>query len=92
MSLTQEQIARLGKLTSLSPQAELEISSVLDSFAALSKTDTSHITTVSRSGKGSLSLREDIVVDSHLADDLLACSGQKKAAHQIVLGGIMVGE
>ncbi len=74
MSLTQERIARLGKLTSLKPQAELEISSVLDSFAALGKTDTSHITTVSRSGKGSLSLREDIVVDAHLADDLLACS------------------
>jgi Asp-tRNA(Asn)/Glu-tRNA(Gln) amidotransferase C subunit len=51
MSLTQEQIARLGKLTSLKPQEELEISSVLDSFSALSKTDTSHITTVSRSGK-----------------------------------------
>lgn len=51
MSLTQEQIARLGKLTSLKPQETLEISSVLDSFAALGKTDTSHITTVSRSGK-----------------------------------------
>ncbi len=51
MSLTQAQIARLGKLTSLKPQEELEISSVLDSFAALGKTDTSYITTVSRSGK-----------------------------------------
>jgi Asp-tRNA(Asn)/Glu-tRNA(Gln) amidotransferase C subunit len=92
MSLTQAQIIHLAKLTALRPQSDLEISSVLDSFDSLSRTDTSHISIISRSGQGSLSLREDIVVDAHIADDLLACSGQKKAAHQIVLGGIMVGE
>lgn len=92
MSLTQEQKIRLGKLTSLSPRAELDISIVVDSFASLSKTDTTHIDTVSRSGQGSLMPRVDMVVDSGLADDLLACSNQRKAAHQIMLGGIMVGE
>ncbi len=92
MSLTQAQIVHLAKLTSLRSQEWLEISSVLDSFASLSEVDTSHINTISRSGQGSLDLRPDTVVDTHIADDLLACSGQKKAAHQIVLGGIMVGE
>lgn len=47
---------------------------------------------VSRSGQGSLILRDDIVMDSGLADELLSCSFQKKAAHQIILSGIMVGE
>ena len=92
MSLTQAQIAHLAKLTSLRSQEWLEISSVLDSFASLSRTDTSHISTISRSGQGSLGLRPDVVIDAGIADDLLACSGQKKAAHQIVLGGIMVWE
>lgn len=92
MSLTQAQIAHLAKLTSLTPQSDLEISSVVDSFASLSSTDTSHVDTISRSGKTSLTLREDIVDNSELADQLLACSNQKKAAHQIVLGGIMIGE
>ncbi len=92
MSLTQAQIAHLAKLTSLTPQSDLEISSVVDSFTSLSSTDTSHVDTISRSGKTSLTLREDIVDNSELADQLLACSNQKKAAHQIVLGGIMIGE
>jgi len=92
MSLTQAQIAHLAKLTSLRSREGLEISSVLDSFASLSSTDTSHIQTISRSGQWALTLRPDISADSGIADDLLACSGQKKAAHQIVLGGIMVGE
>ena len=92
MSLTQAQIAHLAKLTSLHPGADLEISSVLDSFTSLAKTDTSHINVISRSGQDSLALREDMVVDAHISDELLACSMQKKAAHQIVLGGIMVGE
>ncbi len=92
MSLTQAQIAHLAKLTSLTSQDWLEISSVLDSFISLSRIDTSHIASISRSGQGSLDLRPDIVIDAGIADGLLACSQQKKAAHQIVLGGIMVGE
>jgi Asp-tRNA(Asn)/Glu-tRNA(Gln) amidotransferase C subunit len=92
MSLTQAQINHLAKLTSLHPGADLEISSVLDSFASLAKTDTAGINTISRSGKDSLVLRDDAVLDSNISDELLACSMQKKAAHQIVLGGIMVGE
>jgi len=36
--------------------------------------------------------RQDTVVDSDSSDALLACSSQKKAAHQIVLGGIIAGE
>lgn len=92
MSLTQAQINHLAKLTSLHPGDDLEISSVLDSFASLAKIDTSDINIISRSGQDFLMLRDDIVVDSCIADELLACSNQKKAAHQIVLGGIMVGE
>ena len=92
MSLTQAQINHLAKLTALHPGANLEISSVLDSFDSLSQTNTSMIHQVSRSGQGSLILRDDIVMNSGLADDLLACSSQKKAAHLIILSGIMVGE
>lgn len=89
MSLTQEQIARLGKLTSLHTGKDLSVESVLDSFDSLAQTDTSHIREVTRSGKTTMVLRGDIARDSAIADDLLACSPQKKAAHQIVLGGII---
>ncbi len=92
MSLTQAQINHLAKLTALHPWANLEISSVLDSFESLSKTNTDMIHQISRSGQDSLMLRDDTVANSNLADALLACSSQKKAAHQIVLSGIMVGE
>ncbi len=92
MSLTQAQIDHLGKLTALHPWSNLEISSVLDSFESLSKTDTSKISDISRSGNPILSLREDAIHDADIADNLLACSKQKKAAHQIVLWGIMIGE
>lgn len=92
MSLIQAQIEHLGKLTALHPWSNLEISSVLDSFESLAKTDTSKISNISRSGNDKLSLREDVVHNADIADNLLACSKQKKAAHQIVLGGIMIGE
>lgn len=92
MSLTQAQINHLAKLTSLNSSNELEISSVLDSFDSLSITDTTGVQHISRSGQPQLQLREDVVLDSGLSDQLLACSNQKKAAHQIVLGGIMIGE
>jgi Asp-tRNA(Asn)/Glu-tRNA(Gln) amidotransferase C subunit len=89
MSLTQEQITRLGKLTSLRTGKDLSVDSVLDSFDSLSGTDTSHISEVSRSGNTTMMLREDIATNSGIADELLACSSQKKLAHQIVLGGII---
>ncbi len=89
MSLTQEQIARLGKLTSLRTGKDLSVESVLDSFDSLAQTDTSHIHEVTRSGKATMTLRADIARDSLISDELLACSPQKKAAHQIVLGGII---
>lgn len=85
MSLTQEQIIRLGKLTSLNTRKDLSVESVLDSFDSLAQTDTSHIHEVSRSGKSTMVLRADIATNSGIADALLACSSQKKAAHQIVL-------
>lgn len=85
MSLTQEQIARLGKLTSLKINKDPSVDSVLDSFSTLSDTDTSTILSVSRSGNATLSPRPDIQQDSHMSGALLACSAQKKAAHQIVL-------
>lgn len=89
MSLTQEQILRLGKLTSLRSREDLSVDSVLDSFDSLAKTDTTHVESVTRSGKNTLVLREDVARDTGIADALLACSPQKKAAHQIVLGGII---
>lgn len=92
MSLTQEQIKHLGKLTALHPSSNLEIWTVLDSFEVLAKIDTSKMGTVTRSWQGSLILRDDIVEDSHIADNLLSCTHQKRAAHQIVLWWIMVWE
>ncbi len=92
MSLTQEQIYRLGKLTSLKTGQDLSVESVLDSFDSLAQTDTAHIHEVTRSGNSVMILRADLPLQSGLADDLLACSSQKKAAHQIVLGGIIAGE
>lgn len=92
MSLTQEQIARLGKLTSLTPNNDISVDSVLDSFDALSRMDTSSNTIVSRSGKSIMTPREDIVIHSYMDDALLSCSPQKKTAHQIVLGGIIAWE
>ncbi len=86
MSLTQAQIEHLGKLTALHPSPNLEISSVLDSFESLKKIDTTKTNMISRSGQRSLISRQDIVVDLGIADDLLACTHQKRAAHQIVLG------
>lgn len=49
MSLTQAQIHHLAKLTSLNPDENLEILSVLDSFESLSITDTTQIKNISRS-------------------------------------------
>jgi Asp-tRNA(Asn)/Glu-tRNA(Gln) amidotransferase C subunit len=92
MSLTQGQITHLTKLTALNG-GSVDISSVIDSFEALGNIDTKSIVNVGRSGKWSLDLRPDTVVaDMSIADKLLACSNQKKAAHQIVLSGIMQGE
>ena len=92
MSLTQDQITRLKKLTALEWQKNIEISSVLESFSALQELENIENTEIHRSGAGSLDLRKDQVKDSPLADALLACSPQKIAGHQIVLGGIMIGE
>ncbi len=92
MSLTQDQITHLTKLTALKG-GSVDISSVIDSFEALGNIDTRSIHSVGRSGKWSLDLRPDIVIaDLSIADRLLQCSNQKKAAHQIVLSGIMQGE
>lgn len=92
MSLTQEQITRLKKLTALSGENRVEISSVLESFSAIQAIDTTSITDITRSGAGVLVPRSDSVISTDLSDELLACSKQKKAAHQIVLGSIMIGE
>jgi len=93
MPLTQAQIARLGKLTSLKTQNNLSVESVLDSFDSLAQIDVSMVHLSNWSGRHTLSLREDIVIqDAWMADDLLSCSPQKKLAHQIVLGGIIAWE
>jgi len=92
MSLTQEQILHLSKLTSLAPRPDLSVDSVLDSFASLADTDTTRVSIPTRSWKNVLSLRQDAVKEDTIADALLDCSVQKKAAHQIVLGGIIPSE
>jgi hypothetical protein len=51
MSLTQDQIKTLKKLTSLTGEKEVSIDSVLESFDSIANVDISHITTVTRSGK-----------------------------------------
>lgn len=90
MNLSQEQIARLAKLTALQSDNSIEISSVIDSFDTIAKVDTSEIEQNSRSGNSTLNLRVDEVIeDENLPDKLLKCSPQKTAAHQIVLAGIM---
>jgi Asp-tRNA(Asn)/Glu-tRNA(Gln) amidotransferase C subunit len=92
MALTQEQIKRLKKLAALSGEKTLEISSVLESFSLLEKTETNEQNHPVRSGNNILIPREDIVQKSDLQDKLLGSTKQKVMAHQIVLGGIMHGE
>lgn len=93
MTVTQEQIARLAKLTALNADSDTKIDSVLASIDAIQNADVSLVNTVSRSGNASMSPRtDDIVENENIPDELLACSPQKVAAHQIVLAGIMQGE
>jgi Asp-tRNA(Asn)/Glu-tRNA(Gln) amidotransferase C subunit len=93
MSLTQDQIIRLQKLTALKHTENIDISSVVDFFSLLNAVHTDTLQTPSRSGQWTLLPRKDVVEEiSSLPDELLKCSNQKKAAHQIVLGGIMHGE
>lgn len=93
MTLTQEQITRLAKLTALQANSEIAIDSVLDSIDAIKNANTSEVSGVSRSGKSVMTPREDVIrEDEKLPDELLNCSNQKVAAHQIVLAGIMHGE
>lgn len=93
MTLTQEQITRLSKLSALNVDSHAQIDTVLDSLHMLAATDTTGIEQDSRSGEKVLTPRADeIVEDEKIPDELLACSPQKVAAHQIVLSGIMHGE
>lgn len=93
MSLSQDQIARLAKLTALMPNKNIEIDAVLGSVETISATNTDTVNAVSRSGNDSLKPREDVIMeDKNLPDALLNCSPQRIAAHQIVLAGIMQGE
>lgn len=93
MTLTQEQITRLGKLTALQANSEITLDSVLESLKTVTNADTSGVENISRSGNGVMSPRADEISENEkLPDELLACSPQKVAAHQIVLAGIMQGE
>ncbi len=93
MSLTQEKIASLKKLTALHQGENFSIESVLDSFASLRVLKIPPDSIVSRSGNRALRLRPDMVEPSSTAsDELLSCSPQRVVAHQISLGSIMHGE
>jgi Asp-tRNA(Asn)/Glu-tRNA(Gln) amidotransferase C subunit len=92
MSLTQEKIKSLKKLTALSSGESLSIDSVLGSFQSLEKLDIDPNMQISRSGQGSLIPREDRISSLHISDELLACSPQRVVAHQISLSSIMRGE
>lgn len=93
MTVTQEQIARLAKLTALHADSDTKIDSVLASIDAIQNADVSLVNAVSRSGNDSMSPRADEIMENEkIPDELLACSPQKVAAHQIVLAGIMQGE
>lgn len=91
--MTQVKIARLAQLSALKPDNDIEIEGILDSFEAIESVDTSCVKSVSRSGNASMKPRADeVVTDEKIPDELLACSPQKVAAHQVVLSGIMHGE
>jgi hypothetical protein len=93
MSLAQEKINSLKKLTALSTGERLNIDGVLDSFASLQTLSTESASGVSRSGINVLFPREDRVLVSEASpEELLACSHQKVVARQIALGSIMHGE
>lgn len=60
---------------------------------AVSRSNTDGVNTISRSGNNVMIPREDIISENeNIPDELLSCSPQKVAAHQIVLAGIMQGE
>ncbi len=92
MSITQEQISRLQKLTALNNKKDINIDMVIESFDVLSKVETSSQESITRSGNDHLNLREDTVVASDFQGELLTCSPQRVAADQIILKGIMQGE
>lgn len=93
MSLTQDKINRLKKLTALDPLSPPSIDSVLDSFSELQGVDTSAISETRRSGSQTLTFREDVVrSDEHLPDALLDQTKQRVVGHQIALASIMHGE
>jgi Asp-tRNA(Asn)/Glu-tRNA(Gln) amidotransferase C subunit len=93
MSLTQEKINTLKKLTSLKGGESLNIESVLDSFETLQVKNIELNHAPTRSGQGTLIPREDrVYISTASSDDLLHCSPQKVIAHQISLSSIMHGE
>ena len=93
MSLTQDKIIRLRKLTALSGNKEISIDSVLDSFDSLKDIEIRADIRTTRSGKGILHPRPDIVAMSATpSDEFLACTKQRVIGHQIALGSIMHGE
>lgn len=93
MTLTQDQISRLSKLTALEEDASISIDSVLESFDTIASIAVDTNMPISRSGSDTLPFRPDIPTQEEgLADALLERSPQRIAAHQIVLSGIMQGE
>ena len=93
MSLTQDKIIRLRKLTALSGNKEISIDSVLDSFDSLKDIEIRADIRTTRSGKGTLIPRPDRVqISTTNPDELLACTKQRVIGHQIALGSIMHGE
>ncbi len=93
MSLTQEKINRLKKLTALESDKSINIDSVLDSFDVLQKMNVDLTRDPVRSGQWVLLPRiDEVKISQTTPDELLACTSQRVVSHQISLGSIMHGE
>lgn len=96
MSLTQEQIRHIAKLSRLELSPEdverysKELSGIVDYIDQLNEIPDSSLQKVSLVNETLLSPREDVVQPSIAsADDLLACSKQRIVGHQIWISNIM---
>ena len=68
---------------------EHDLTEIITYFSILEPIDTSLVETVTTPWAQDLPLRSDTVVGNNVREWLLACSPQRVAGHQIILGSIM---